>query len=129
MHNNDDRCVLAPPGLPVTMPEQTGFRIDLELPGFGGRYIEPPWHKSRHDGHDVAVFQQRVRFEWRDDEMHIETVFQGVDASKTKAASEVCLNMIFRIFTIPVSIFHRTQARTSAILLFINSLRSHLNGI
>ena len=55
--DNDGR-VLALPRLPVAMGEQMGFRIDLEQPGFGRRDIEPPPHKSRNDGHDVAVFQQ-----------------------------------------------------------------------
>src|SRR5260370_29435833 len=69
--DNDYRHGFGLPGLPVAMREQTGFRIDLEQPGFGGRDIEPPWRKSRRVGHGVAVFSQRVAVEWRGGEMSL----------------------------------------------------------
>jgi hypothetical protein len=63
VHDNDDGSVFGFAGLPVTMPEQPRFGVHLEEPRFGGRDIEPPRHKGRNNGHDVAVFQKRVRLE------------------------------------------------------------------
>src|SRR2546430_4811501 len=97
MNDDDDRVVLALRRLPVAMGEQAGLRVDLEEPGFGGWDIEPPGDKSRDDSHCVAVLQEWVRFKGREDEIHIETVFHGLGASKTKASTEFRY-MIFRMF-------------------------------
>ena len=88
MNNDDDGRVLALPGLPMAMSEQAGLRINLKKSGLGRRYVEPSGHESRDDSHCVAVLQKRVRFKGREDEIHIETVFHGLGASKTKASTE-----------------------------------------
>ena len=89
MDDDEDGRVFGLPGLPVTMSEQAGLRIDLKEPGFSGRYVEPSGDKSRDDGHDMAILQQRMRFKGRDDEIHIETVFHGLRASKTQVIADV----------------------------------------
>jgi hypothetical protein len=87
VNDDDDRSVLALPGLPVAMREEAGFRIDLKQPGFGGRDIEPPGHKSRDNGHGVAVFQKRVRLKRRNWLIHTRTVFHQGSADKSKATA------------------------------------------
>src|SRR4029077_1388878 len=80
----NDRRVLSLAGLPVAMPEQPGFRIDLKQPGLGGRNVEPPGNESLGDGHSMSVFQEHVRFERRDDEFHVETLFHKIRGDKPK---------------------------------------------
>src|SRR5437899_11318337 len=89
MNNDDDGRVLALPGLPMAMSEQAGLRINLKKPGLGRRYVEPSGHESREDSHDVAIFEQRMRFKGREGEIHIGNVFHGgrtaqVEAGKTR---------------------------------------------
>src|SRR5712692_1976547 len=85
MNDDDDRRVLALPRLPVAMCEQAGFRIDLKQPGFGWWDIEAPRHKSRDDGHGVAVCQKRVGFKGRNEEFHTKTVFHEEGAHKAES--------------------------------------------
>ena len=91
MNNDDDRCVLGLPRLPVTMGEQAGFRIDLKQPGFGRRDVEAPWYKGRHDGHGVAVFQKRVWLKRRNAEFHTKTVFHEAGAHKSELTRRALL--------------------------------------
>ena len=56
VNDDNDGGILALARLPVTVREQPGFQIDLKQPCLGGRNIEAPRHKSRGNGHDVAVF-------------------------------------------------------------------------
>src|SRR5882757_1601802 len=84
MNDDVDRRVLGLAGLPVTMGEQAGFRIDLKKPGFGRWYVEAPWYKGRDDGHGVAVFQKRVWLKRRNAEFHTKTVFHEAGAHKSK---------------------------------------------
>ena len=89
MNDDDDGRVLALPRLPVAMGEQAGLRINLKKPGLGRRNIEPPGDESREDSHDVAIFEQRMRFKGREGEIHIGNVFQGLGSSKVKAITHI----------------------------------------
>src|SRR5260370_122093 len=84
MNDDDDGRVLGLPGLPVTMGEQAGLRVDLKQPGFGRRNIEASWYKGRHDGHGMTVFQKRVWLKGRNAEFHTKTVFHEAGAHKSK---------------------------------------------
>ena len=86
MNDDNDGRVLGLPGLPMAMSEQSGLRIDLEELGFGGWDIKPPGDKSREDSHDVAIFEQRMRFKGREGEIHIGNVFHGGGPHKWKPA-------------------------------------------
>ena len=89
MNDDDDRRMLGLLGLPMAMSEQSGLRINLKKPGLGRQNIEPPGRESREDSHDVAIFEQRMRFKGREGEIHIGNVFQGLGSSKVKAITHI----------------------------------------
>src|SRR5260370_42310369 len=84
MNDDDDGRVLRLAGLPVAMGEQARLRINLKQPGFGGRDIEAPWYKGRHDGHGMTVFQKRGWVKGRNAGFHTQTVFHEAGAHKSQ---------------------------------------------
>ena len=106
MNDDDEGRVLALAGLPVAMGEQARFRVDLKQPGFGGRDVEAPGHKSRDHGHGVSVFQEGVWLERRNEEFHRKTVFHEGRAHKSKRTP---LGLSDRKLSLNGSRFHRGQ--------------------
>ena len=55
MNDDNDRHILALPGLPVAMGEEARLGINLKQPGFRGRNIESARNKRGCNGHRVAI--------------------------------------------------------------------------
>ena len=87
MNDDEDRSVFPFSWLPMAMPEQLRFGVDLKQACFSGRDIEPPGHKCGNDGHGVAVFQQRVWLEFRQDGFHAQTLFHVLLIDKHRSMS------------------------------------------